>query len=107
MVSETKIDDSLPESQIFIEGSATLYRVDRITKGNGNLLYIRENILSKYLKKVTVNESFEEFYVEGNLRSKKWFLGCSYAPHKDKITCHLINTSTAFDKICTDYENIR
>ena len=84
MVSETKIDDTFPESQFLIEGFSTPYRLDRTAKGGGILLYIRQDIPSKYIKKITVNESFEGFFVEINLRSKKWLLGCSYNPHKEK-----------------------
>ena len=53
-----------------------------------------------------MNESFEGFFVEINLRSKKWLLGCSYNPHKENIISHLNNLSTALDKFCTNYENI-
>ena len=106
MVSETKIDDTFPESQFLIEGFSTPFRLDRTAKGGGILLYIRQDIPSKYIKKITVNESFEGFFVELNLRSKKWLLGCSYNPHKEKIISHLNNLSTALDKLCTNYENI-
>ena len=70
------------------------------------MLYIRQDIPSKYIQKITVNESFEGLFVELNLRSKEFLLGCSCNPHKEKITSHLGNLSPAFDKLCTDYENI-
>ena len=38
--------------------------------------------------------------------SNKWLLGCSYNPHRDNITPHLRNISTALDKLSTDYENV-
>ena len=41
-----------------------------------------------------------------NLRSEKWLHGCSYKPHKEKITSHLRNLSTALDKLRADYESI-
>ena len=41
MVSETKIDDTSPESQFLMEGFSTPYRLDRTAKGGGILLYIR------------------------------------------------------------------
>ena len=106
LVSERKVDDNFTESKFLTERFSTPYRLDRIAQGEGILLYIRENILAKYLKKITVNESFEGFFVELNLRSKKWLLGCSYNPHKDKITSHFSSLSTALDKLCKDYENI-
>ena len=71
MVSETKIDGTFPESQFLMEGFSTPYRLDRTAKGGGMLLYIRQDIPSKKIKKITVNESFEGFFVELNLRSKK------------------------------------
>ena len=77
MVSETKIEDTFPESQFLIEGFLTPYRLDPTAKGGGISLYIRQYIASKYLKKIRVNESFEGFFVELNLRSKKWLLRCS------------------------------
>ena len=106
MVSEAIIDDTFPESQFLMEDFLTPYRLDRIAKGGGILLHIRQDIPAKYIKKITVNESFEGFFVELNLRSKKWLFKCSYNPHKEKITSHLCNLSTALDKLCTDYENI-
>ena len=92
MISEKKIGDTFPESQFLIQGFSTPYRLDRTARGGGILLYIRRDIPSKILKKITVNKSFEGFFVELNLRSKKWLLGCSYNPH--------------LDKLCKDYENI-
>ena len=58
-------------SRVTIEGFLTPYRLDWTTKGGGILLYIRHDIPSKYIKKITVNKSFEGFFVELNLRSKK------------------------------------
>lgn len=72
----------------------------------GTLLYIRQDIRSEYLKKFTVNETFEAFFAELSLKSKKWLLGCLYNPHKEKLTFHLNNVSTALDKLGTDYANI-
>ena len=106
MVSETKLDNSFPDSQFLIEGFSTPYRLDRTAKGGGILLYVREDIPSKTLKGIKVDESFEGFFIELNLRSKKWLLGCSYNPHRDKITSHLRNISSALDKLSADYENI-
>ena len=51
MISETKIDDTFPDSQFLIEGFSVPYRLDRTAKGGGILLYIREDIPSKRIKK--------------------------------------------------------
>ena len=81
MILETKTADTFPDSQFLLEGFSLPYRLDCTSKGEGILLYIRENIRSKHIKKF--DETFEGFFIEINLRSKKWLLGCSYDPHQD------------------------
>ena len=88
MISETKIDDTFPESQFLIEGFSNPFRLDRTAKGGGILLYKREDIPCRCIKQTTLNNSFEGFFVELNLRSKKWLLGCSYNHHKENIASH-------------------
>ena len=73
MISETKIDDTFPESQFLIEGFSNPFR---------------EDIPCRCIKQTTLNNSFEGFFVELNLRSKKWLLGCSYNHHKENIASH-------------------
>ena len=106
MISETKIDDTFPESQFLIEGFSKPFRLDRTAKGGGILLYIREDIPCRCIRQTTLNNIFEGFFVELNLKSKKWLLGCSYNHHKENMASHLSNASTALDKLCRDYENI-
>ena len=65
------IHDTVPETQFLIEGFSKPFRFDRTAKGGGILLCIREDIPCKYIKKITLNNSFEGFFVEINLRSKK------------------------------------
>ena len=105
MRSETKIDDTLLDSQFLIEGFSVPYRFHCTSKGGRILLYIREYIPDKGIKKVTFDESLEGFFIEKNLRSKKWLPGCSYNTHRHKITPHLRNISTVLGKLSTDYEN--
>ena len=80
VISETKIDDTFPDSQFLIERFSVPDRLDRTAKGRGILLYIREDIPSKRVKRVTLDESFEGFVIKINLRSKRWLLECSYNP---------------------------
>ena len=58
------------------------------------------------IKQITLKNSFEGLFVELNLRSKKWLLGCSYNHHKENIASYLRNVSAALNKLCTDYKNI-
>ena len=99
MVSETKIDDTFPESQSLTKGLSKPFRFNPTVNGGGILLYIRENIPCRYIKQITLNNSFEGFLVNLNLRSKKWLLGCPYNHHKDNTASHLSNVIAALDKL--------
>ena len=46
------------------------YRVDRNGNGRGIMLFVREDIPSKLLS--VENSPIEAFFVEINLRKKKW-----------------------------------
>ena len=48
LVSETKLDDTIPIVQFYIDGYATPYRFDRTSLGGGILLYIREEFPLKF-----------------------------------------------------------
>ena len=50
MVSETKIDDTFHKSQILIESCSKPFRLARRAKGGGILVYIQENLSSRYMK---------------------------------------------------------
>ena len=77
-ISETKLDNSFPEGQFFIEEYSKPYRIDCNCHGGGIMLYTRADIPSKRLS--TESLPMEGFYVELNLQKKKWLLCCSYNP---------------------------
>ena len=76
MISETKIDESFPLSQ---------FMIDRNAHGGGILVYFRNNITSKLLNPSDI----EAVFIEMNIKSKKWFLCCTYNPNKSLIENHL------------------
>ena len=51
VICETKLDDSYPTSQFCIDGYRKPFRLDRNTFGGGILIYVREDIPCKELKK--------------------------------------------------------
>ena len=91
MISETKLDNSFPEGQFLIPGYSSPYRFDRNCRGGGIMLYVREDIPSKLLS--IENQPIEGFYVETNLRKKKWLLCGTYNPHRNNIGNHLDSLS--------------
>ena len=89
MISETKLDETFPAAQFYLQGFCDPYRFDRNRNGGGIMLYIREDIPSRLIEKKLRNNS-EYFFVEINLRKKKWLLCCSYNPHKNSIPTHIL-----------------
>ena len=79
MILETKLDPCFRNGQFHIDGFSEPYRFYRNVNGGGIFLYIREDIPSKLIiNKMTI----EGFFVEIDLRKKKWVLGCSHNSKK-------------------------
>ena len=84
LISETKLNDTFPDSQFFINGFHAPYREDRTDKGGGLLLYIHNHMPSR---KIIVDfcPKIETMVIEINLKKRKWLLICSYNPHKSRL----------------------
>ena len=104
MISESKLDDSFPDSQFLIEGFGKPFRLDRNRNGGGIMLFIRSDIPAKVIS--TDKNPFESFYVELNFRKKKCLLNCSYNPNNNNIELHLNCLSRSIDSLSSKYENI-
>ena len=85
MISETKLDSSFPNGQ-FQNGYSEPYRLHRNGNGAGILAFIREDIPTKLIDS---QMKIEGFFIELNLRRKKWLLCCSYNPKYSQISHHL------------------
>ena len=104
MTSETKLDESFPIGQFFIDGYSVPFRLDRNENGGGILLYVRDDIPSKLL---SMNSNIEGFFVEINLHNKKrWLLSCSYNPKRSQISSHLSELSKNTDIYLTKYDQL-
>ena len=73
VLSKTKLDDSFPSTQFMLKNFGIPYRLDRNSNGGGLLLYVRDDIPSKFLK-VKSDCNIESICVEVNLRKRKWFI---------------------------------
>ena len=103
IVSERKLDNSLPVSRILIDGYSPPFRLDRDNNGGGITLFVREDIPCKLLS--VENHPMEGFYVEINLRKTKWLLCCSYNPNRCNINFHLDNLNGSLALYSSCYEN--
>ena len=91
MISESKIDDSFPDSQFFLDGYSTPYRLDRKRNGGGIMLFVRNHIPSKMnsIEKLPI----ESFLIKSNLRKRRWLIICYYNPNNGNIESHLDSVS--------------
>ena len=70
LICKTKLDLSFPRAQFHIHAFGEPYRFDRNGKGSGILLYIRDDILSKFVEsKMTI----EGLFIEINLQKRNGF----------------------------------
>ena len=74
MISETKINSSFPRGQFLIKGFCEPFRIDRNIHGGGILFYVREDIPVKVLSVEPLPTEY--FFVEINLRKRKWLVCC-------------------------------
>ena len=81
LISETNINNSLPRGQFFIEGFHKPFRSQPLWFS-------------------------ESFYVEINLRKKKWLLNCFYNPHKNNVSNHLDVIIKSLGTYCGKCENV-
>ena len=66
MISETKVDDSFPDSQFSLDGFGTPFCLDQSRSGGGIMLFIRNDIPAKVVS--TDDRPIECFYVVLNFR---------------------------------------
>ena len=106
LLSETKLDDSFPTGQFSLNSYSKPYRLDRSSNGGGILLYVRDDIPSRLLTDYKMKDNVELFFVEVNIRKKKWLLSCSYNPHKSNISSHLRHLNKGLDVYLKSCDNI-
>ena len=53
-----------------------------------------------------MQNNFEGFFVEINLRKKKWLLSCSYNPTRKNIVNRVKNISTGLDQLSATYDKL-
>ena len=105
IITETKLDDTYPISQFHIDGYSMPYRLDRNRNGGGVIIYVREDIPSKILRKHFFPNDIEGIFVEINFRKSKWLLCGTYHPPSQSDQYYFDNIDKALDVYC-QYEKI-
>ena len=100
------VDNSFPTAQFSLNGFCKRERLYDSSNGGVILLYVRDDIPSRLLTDYKIKDNLELFFVEVNIRKKKWLLGCSYNPHKSNISNHLHHLNKGLDVYLKSYDNI-
>ena len=74
VIAETKIDSSFPTSQFLIDGFKSPYRLDVSRHSGGILVYVRDSLLSKYVKLVGTPPDIQVVPIEISIRKQKWLI---------------------------------
>ena len=80
VITETKLDDTFPLGQFYVEGFTMPYRRDSNRNGRGVIIYVREDIPSKILEKHKLPRDVEGMFVKLNFKKTKWLLFGPYHP---------------------------
>ena len=69
------------------------------------MLFVRKKIPSKLLSEYKPNSLVENTFIEINIRSKNWFLSCSYNPNLTLLNNRNQNISRGLDFYSSKYNN--
>ena len=97
VLTETKLDDSFPNSQFLVDGFSEPFRIDRNRSGGGVMIYVRDVIPSKLLTKHFFPNDIQGLFVEQNFRKCKWILLGTYHPPSQSDQCFIENVDKALD----------
>ena len=89
MISETKLNSSFPDTQFQMKSYLKPCRLDRNSKGQDLILYVREDISSELRNSSCIDHNKEYFFIELNLRKLKWLIICNYNPDKTRMKGYL------------------
>ena len=105
IITERKLENTFPVSQIHIDGYSKPYKLDRNRNGGGLVIYVREDIPNSMLTKHNFPENIEGLFVELNFKKTKWLLGGMYHPPSQPHQ-YFFNTLDKTLDVYSDYKNV-
>ena len=105
IITESKLDDTFPMNQFFIEGYSPPFRADRDRNGGGIIIYIRDDIPSRELKGHCSTINFEGIFFEITIKKSKWLLFGGYNPQKENIGNFVNQMGIILDHYMPKYEH--
>ena len=104
LLSETKIDDSSPNSQ-FLTEDLKIYRKYRTKTGGGLLLYVNGNLPGQIINSYKFKENSERILFEFSVSNKKWLLLGNYRPPSQNDLSFISELNLALNFFSPIYEN--
>ena len=105
IITETKLDETFPQQQFWIDGYSPPFRVDRSKNGGGVIIYIREDIPGNELGAHPKPVNFEGIFFEINLKNRKWLVFGGYNPDKQTIRTFVNQIGPILDFYMHKYDN--
>ena len=106
IIEETKIDNTFPAGQFFIDGYMPPFRRDRNRFGGGILIYVKENIPARVLDTHELPDDIESIFLELNFRRNKWLLMGTYHPPSQSTDYYYMEVGKALDVYRNTYDNL-
>ena len=103
IITESKLDESFPRSQFYIDGYSTPYRKDLSAVSGGVIVFVREDLVCKEVNDISING--EGIFLELNLRKVKRLLFGGYNHKKANIDKFLKELNAKIEPLLSKYEN--
>ena len=104
VVTESKLDDTFPDSQFYTPGCKVLFRKDRNKLHREIIVFVRDDIPCKKLD-VRIPEDIEALFLEINHKHTKWLhCGCYHPPSQNDAYFYQ-NFSNCLDLFSKKYTN--
>jgi hypothetical protein len=104
VVSETKIDESFPDSQFAVK-DYNLFRRDRTSRGGGLVVYVRSDLPCRRMKNLET-PTLETMVIELTLKDKRWAMVAAYRPPSTTDVVFSREMTTQLDKLSVYYDNL-
>ena len=105
VLEETKLDETFPEGQFYIDGFMPPFRRDRNQYGGGVMIFVRDSIPAKVLD-IDLPNDIESIFVELNFNNNKWLLMGTYRPPTQCSKKYYSEISKVLDQFSLVYDNV-
>ena len=106
VLAETKLDESFPTGQFYINNYEIRTRKDRDRNGGGLIEYVRKGVVCKQLNNFGINNN-EIISSELTIRNKKWIIFSVYRPpHYSNLKNFFEELETALNKALSIVDNV-